>query len=182
MWHSVCLVAFFWITAMFHSGGNFCCHNGKRHFFRPPGGSRYGDEKPFCPSGMGGLIHQQSTLNGPATAPLTQGDVFWAQNRDSTHVLGPRKGHAAGCLARISGRESRAVKRRRSRGTLDSLDSLRVSLDSFEGSRPDVVEFVPPRREGGSRGQRATRATRLREVKERPGDGALKCPQHLHVL
>ena len=29
------------MTAIFHSGGKFFGHNGKRHFFRPPGGSRY---------------------------------------------------------------------------------------------------------------------------------------------
>ena len=32
---------FFWMTAIFHSGGKIFGHNGKRHFFRPPGGSRY---------------------------------------------------------------------------------------------------------------------------------------------
>ena len=32
---------FFWMTAIFHSGGKNFGHNGKRHFFRPPGGSRY---------------------------------------------------------------------------------------------------------------------------------------------
>ena len=31
----------FWMTAIFHSGGKIFGHNGKRHFFRPPGGSRY---------------------------------------------------------------------------------------------------------------------------------------------